>query len=217
MKDLIRIVIADDHPIVREGLIRTIEHEKSFTIVGQAGDGAEALRLIGELHPDIAVLDIAMPVMDGIEVARRVQEMALLSDLVLLTMYRDPEYFEAAMDLGVRGYLLKESVTTDFLSCLRAVASGEHYISPVIGHLLVERKRRPASKPDSRSFRELLSPAELSVLRLVSENKTNREIAESLFVSVRTVENHRARISQKLGIKGHNKLLEFALKHKGKF
>ncbi len=217
MEDPIRILIADDHPIVREGLVRTIEHEKTYTIIAQAGDGAEALRLISELHPDIAVLDVSMPVMDGLEVARRVQQQGLLTDIVLLTMYKDPEYFEAAMDLGVRGYLVKESVASDFLSCLKAVTSGEHYISPIIAHLLVERKKRSVSATNILPLRERLTPAELSVLRLVAENRSNKEIADTLFVSVRTVENHRARMCQKLGIKGHNKLLQFALENRGTF
>jgi DNA-binding NarL/FixJ family response regulator len=191
LKTPTRVLIADDHPIVRE-------------------------RLITELHPDIAVLDISMPVMDGLEVARRVRQQALLTDLVLLTMYRDPEYFNAAMDLGVRGYLVKESVSADFLSCLKAVTAGEHYISPIIAHLLVERKKGAATS-GSLPLREQLTLAEISVLRLVAENKANKEIAETLFVSVRTVENHRARICQKLGIKGHNKLLQFALENRGRF
>ena len=217
MNEPTRIVIADDHPIVREGLVRTLEREKTFTIVGQAGDGAEALRLIVELHPDVAVLDVSMPVMDGLEVARRVQQQALLTELVFLTMYKDPEYFNAALDLGVRGYLVKESVVTDFLSCLKAVVAGEYYISPVISHLLIERRRDPANASETLSLRERLTPAELSVLRLVSENKTNKEIANALFVSIRTVENHRARMCLKLGIKGHNRLLQYALENRGKF
>ncbi len=197
--------------------MRTLEREKTFTIIAQAGDGAEAMRLITEMHPDIAVLDISMPVMDGLEVARRVQQEALLTELVLLTMYKDPEYFSAAMDLGVRGYIVKESVTNDLLSCLKAVTAGQYYISPIIAHLLVERKKGTASSSNDLPLYERLTPPELSVLRLVSENKTNKTIADTLFVSVRTVENHRARICQKLGIKGHNRLLQFALENRGKF
>ncbi len=216
MNSPLRVLIADDHPIVREGLMRIIALEKAFTIIAQAGDGAEALRVITELHPDIAVLDISMPVMDGLEVARRVQQQGLLTELVLLTMYKDPEYLEAAMDLGVCGYLVKESVSADFLSCLKTVAAGQHYISPIIAHLLVEWKKKSSSSAKALPLRERVTPAELSILRLLSENRSNKEIAETLFIGVRTVENHRARICRKLGIQGHNKLLQFALENRGK-
>jgi len=217
MEGPIRIVIADDHPIVREGLVRIIEREKSCSIVGQAGDGAEALRLIEELHPDIALLDVTMPMMDGLEVARSVQQRALLTELVFLTMHKDPEYLNAALDLGVRGYLVKESVSSDLIACLKAVTSGEHYVSPVISHLLIERRGHSTPGSDARPLRERLTPAEVSVLRLVAENKTNKEIAKALFVSIRTVENHRARMCLKVGVKGHNQLLLFAREHRTQF
>lgn len=217
MKEPSSVIIADDHPIVREGLVRTIEREKSFTIVGQAGDGAEAMRLITDLHPDIALLDISMPILDGLAVARRVHQQALLTELVLLTMHKDPEYLNAALDLGVRGYLVKESVTADLITCLNAVLSGQHYVSPVISHLLIERRRKTAPSQDQLPPNECLTPAEISVLRLVVENKTNKEIADTLSVSVRTVENHRARMCGKLGIKGHNELLLFAIEHRGRY
>jgi DNA-binding NarL/FixJ family response regulator len=209
-----RIVIADDHPIFREGLVRTIERDKAFSVVGQAGDGSEALKLIKELHPDLAVLDVSMPVMDGVEVARKVHEEAIPTELVFLTMYKDPQYFNAALDLGVRGYIIKDSVAADLLSCLRAVMDGKYYISPVISHLLLERTRRAELLMNAVPSLGTLTPAERSILRLVAGNYTSKEIAEKLFVSIRTVENHRTHICQKLGIKGHNKLLEFALENK---
>jgi DNA-binding NarL/FixJ family response regulator len=215
MEGATRVLIADDHPIFRDGLVRTIERDKSFAVVGQAGDGAEALRLIQELHPDVAVLDISMPGMDGLEVAKHAHGEALLTDIVILTMYKDAKYFNTAFDLGVRGYIVKDSVATELLACLRTVSSGQYYISPVIGHLLLERSGRTVAK--SLPLGERLTPGELAVLRLVSENKTSREIAEKLYVSLRTVENRRAQICQKLGIKGHNGLLQFALENKGTF
>ena len=216
MEDKVRILIADDHPIFREGLVRTIERNGNFIVAAQTGDGAEALRLIKELHPDLAVLDVAMPKMDGLEVARRVHQEALPTELVVLTMYNDSKYFNAAFDLGVRGYILKDGVSTELLSCLEAVTSGLYYVSPTVAHLLIEWNRVAGSHPDSASIRDSITPAELTILRLVAENKTNKEIAEKLFVSIRTVENHRTHICQKLGIKGHNALLQFALENKSK-
>jgi DNA-binding NarL/FixJ family response regulator len=207
-------VIADDHPIFREGMVRTIERDRSFLIVGQAGDGEEALGLVSELHPDIAVLDVSMPVMDGLEVARLIHQKALLTEVVVLTMYKDARYFDAALDLGVRGYILKDSVGTELLSCLKAVAGGVYYISPALSHFLIERNRKSEALSASTPMRDRLTPAELNIMRLLADNLTSKEIAAKLFVSIRTVENHRMHICQKLGIKGHNKLLQFALENK---
>jgi len=213
MEEPTRIIIADDHPLFREGLVRAIDRDKTFAIVEQVGDGAEALKAIRGLHPDIAVLDVSMPAMDGLEVARRVHQEALPTQVVILTMYKDSRYFNAALDLGVRGYILKDGAAVELMLCLKAVASGHYYISPAITHLLVERNSATASHSESTSLHRL-TPAELTVLRLVSENKTSKEIAETLFASIRTVENHRTHICQKLGIKGHNALLQFALENK---
>jgi DNA-binding NarL/FixJ family response regulator len=213
MEETTRILVADDHPIFREGLVRAIEREKMFAVVGQAGDGMEALNLIRELHPDLAVLDISMPTMDGMEVARRVHQEALPTELIILTMYKDARYFNAALDLGVRGYVVKDSVSAELLACLRAVAEGHYYISPAISDLLVAWERQAAALPAAAPPFERLTPAERTVLRLVAENKTSREIARDLSVSVRTVENHRTHICHKLGIKGHNALLQFAMEY----
>lgn len=217
MGEPIRVVIADDHPIVREGLARTIGRDREYAIVGEAGDGAEALRQIDELRPDIALLDVTMPKLDGIEVARRVQQRGLLTELVFLTMHKDPEYLNAALDLGVRGYLVKESVSSDLLACLKAVTAGQRYVSPVLAHLLLVRAGRDDAASGDLPLRERLTPAEISVLRLVAENRTNKEIAQTLCVSTRTVENHRARMCRKLGVQGHNQLLLFAREHRKEF
>jgi DNA-binding NarL/FixJ family response regulator len=217
MDEAIRVIIADDHPIFREGLVRSIERDRSFVVVGQVGDGAEAVRVIKELHPDLAVLDVAMPVMDGLEVAGQLHREADPTELVILTMYKDAKYFNTALDLGVRGYMLKDSAAVELLSCLKVVSSGQYYISPGVSHLLLERDSRRSSHQSSLSIRERLTPAELAVLRLVAENKTSKEIAEKLFVSFRTVENHRMHLCQKLGIKGPHALLQFALENKSVF
>jgi DNA-binding NarL/FixJ family response regulator len=130
-------------------------------------------------------------------------------------MYKDQQYFNAALNLGVRGYIIKDSVAAELISCLKAVTEGQYYISPVISHLLIERNKKAESLMSSVPSLDKLTPAERSILKLLAGNHTSREIAEKLFVSVRTVENHRTHICQKLGIKGHNKLLQFALENKG--
>lgn len=214
MNQELRIVIADDHPIFREGLVRTIEQHTAYVVVGQAADGATALDMVRTLHPDIAILDITMPNMSGIEVARAAHREALPTSLVLITMHKEPEYFDAAMDLGVRGYLLKDSVIGELTRCLNAVAAGEYFISPSISHLLVERQKRKESLWNTLPLLNRLTPAERTVLRLLSGNLTSKEIAESLFVSIRTVESHRQHICQKLEIRGPHGLLQFAMEHK---
>ncbi len=214
MEERIRLLIADDHPIFREGLVRTIERNDKFVVAGQTGDGAEALKLIRELHPDLAILDISMPGMDGLEVARHVHEEALPTELVILTMFRDSKYFHSALDLGVRGYILKDSASTELMSCLDAITSSHYYVSPPVSHLLLERNGKAKPHTDLVSVRERLTPAERKVLKFIAESMTSKEIADTLFVSVRTVENHRTHICQKLDIKGHNRLLQFALENK---
>jgi DNA-binding NarL/FixJ family response regulator len=207
-----RILLVDDHPIFRAGLVRIIEEDGSFSIIGQAGDGEAALELVSSLHPDLVLLDISLPLMDGLEVARRISALALPTGVVVLTMYKDARYLTAALDLGVRGYMLKDDIASELISCLKAVARGGHYISPAISHLLIERNRkggggRPSGIND-------LTPAERGILRLLADNRTSKDIAATLFVSERTVENHRMNICHKLGIRGHNKLLQFAIENK---
>jgi len=209
-----RILIADDHPIFREGLVKTIERVSMFSVIGQAGDGAEALKLIKEHRPDIAVLDVSMPIMDGLEVARRLHTDALPTEVVFLTMYKDAKYFNTALDLGVRGYLIKDSIAAELLSCLRTVSAGQYYISPAISNLLVERTRKADALAKKVPSLDKITPAERAILKLLGENHTSKEIAEKLFVSERTVENHRTHICHKLGIHGHHKLLQFALENK---
>lgn len=209
-----RILIADDHPIFREGLVKTIERHDSFSVIGQASNGDDALTMIREQHPDMAVLDVEMPIMSGIDVARAAHQEALQTDLIFLTMYKDIAYFNAAFDYGVRGYLLKDSVVGELIQCLVSVSEGEHYISPAIAHFLIERKKKVIGLTQSIPALARLTPAERTILKHLAENLTSKEIALKLFISDRTVENHRLHICQKLEIIGHNKLLQFALEHK---
>jgi DNA-binding NarL/FixJ family response regulator len=209
-----KVLIADDHPIFRQGLLKIIGADPAFEIVAEIGDGFEALAAIKKMRPDVAVLDISMPQMNGLEIARRVQQENLPVHLVILTMYKEEEYFDEAMEAGVKGYLLKENAVADLRNCLQAVAAGKYYVSPVISGYLINRNARQKALAGEKPSLRLLTDTERRILKLLVQNKTSREIAAQLHVSYRTVQNHRANICQKLGLKGYNKLLGFALQNK---
>jgi DNA-binding NarL/FixJ family response regulator len=211
------IVIADDHPVFRRGLREIIEAEPGFRIVGEANDGKAALDLLLKLKPSLAILDISMPEHDGLAVVRQARAANLQLDFVFLTMYRDESIFKSALDLGVKGYVLKDSAPTDIVSAIKAVTRGEHYTSPLLTSYLVKATRTiQASSDGSRGLAEL-SPAERRVLELIAEYKTSKEIADELSVSPRTIESHRTHICQKLGLQGSHALMKFALQQKSSF
>jgi DNA-binding NarL/FixJ family response regulator len=214
MNHKLRILIADDHPITRRGLRQVVESEPDFEVVSEAGDGQSALEYMRRLRPQIAILDISMPKLDGLGVARATLEEALPVDLIFLTVYREEKLFSRAFELGVKGYVLKDSAATDIVSCLRAVAAGQHYTSPELTTYLVKSRRSAVSAEESRPGLEVLTPTERRVLRLLADYKTSKEIGEELFVSHRTVDTHRANICQKLAIHGSHALMKFALENK---
>lgn len=214
MSEKTTVLIADDHPIVRQGFVKVIEKDQSFKVVAESGDGERALQLLHELKPDIAVLDISMPDMSGLEIIKQVGTDNLPTKFVILTMYKDPEYFDTAIDMGVKGYILKESATAELLNCLRMVARNQYYISPLLSGYLLERDAKIKSLNNKMPALSKLTRAEKRILKLIAENKTSREIADDLCVSPRTVQNHRTNICNKLGLKGHNKLLLFAVQNK---
>jgi len=214
MKSEISIVIADDHPVFRQGLRQIIEMEPGLKVVGEARDGAAALQMIQELKPDIVVLDINMPNLKGFDVAREIQQQGLKVGIIFLTMYDDERMFNQALNVGALGYLLKDSAISDIAGSVRAVAAGQHFISPAISRYLINRSNRSTVLSEKTPRLNDLTPTELRVLKLIAENKTSKEIAAQLFISYRTVENHRTNICQKLDIHGSNALIKFALEHK---
>jgi DNA-binding NarL/FixJ family response regulator len=214
MKTEIRIVIADDHPIFRRGLRSVIESDPRLKIIAEAGDGEVALEQIQTLQPEIALLDMEMPNKGGFEVMRAIQQKKLPVAVIFLTMHKDERFFNAALDLGVKGYVLKDSAVNDAIASIKAVASGENFISPQLSTYLVSRRGRVASLAEQKPGLNNLTAAERHVLRLIAANKTSKEIADELCISIRTVEKHRANISQKLELHGSHVLLSFALEHK---
>jgi len=210
----IRIVIADDHPVFRFGLRQIIEAEPGFDIVGEADHGEAALDLVQKVRPSIAILDVAMPKLDGLALARQLQKEGLPVKIILVTMYREEKLFKKALEAGVQGYVLKDSAASDIISCIKAVAAGQNYTSPELTTYLVSRVRQVDSTRVPRSGIEGLTVTELRVLTLLAEYKTSKEIAQELFVSPRTIETHRNNICQKLNIHGSHALMKFALAHK---
>jgi DNA-binding NarL/FixJ family response regulator len=209
----IGIVIADDHPVFRHGLRQVIDAEKDLTVLGEAGDGETALKMIQSLRPTIAILDIAMPGLDGLALARRIQDDNTAVKIILVTMYREERLFKEAVIAGIKGYVLKDSAATDIISCIKAVAEGQNYTSPEFTTYLVSRMRQ-AETSTAPSGLEDLTVTERRVLSLIAEYKTSKEIAQELFVSPRTVETHRNNICQKLGVHGSHALMKFALGQK---
>ncbi len=208
------IIIADDHPVLRKGLRAMIEAVPGMKVLGEAADGESALRLIRELRPSVAILDIEMPVRTGLDVARILQAEEDPVAIVFLTMYKEEDMFDEAMDLGVRGYVLKESAPIDIIDSIRCVAGGHHYISPQISGFLVSRQERSKSFRNEIPGLDALTATELRILKLIADNKTSKEIADDLNVSYKTVENHRTNIASKLNFHGAHALLKFALQNK---
>jgi len=210
MTDKLKLIIADDHHIFRKGILSIVSEDADIEITGEAANGDDALRLIEENKPDIAILDIDMPGLSGLDVARKVKSQKLSTKIVILTIHKDKEYFDEALELDIKAYVLKESIANDLIDCIKRVAAGEYYISSAISGYLVEKNKLSGKQTDI----EKLTNAEKEILKLIAQNKTSAQIAGELFRSVRTVENHRNNICSKLGLKGPHALLLFAIQHK---
>ncbi len=214
MEQQISVILADDHPVVRQGLRMMIETDKSLIVVGEAGNGREALELIEKLQPQVAVIDVDMPEMDGFQVVRELNQRRVKVEIIFLTMHSKEEIFYAALDLGANGYVLKDSAISDITASIKAVAAGASYISPALSNLLMKRRRRADELDSSHIGLSQLSPSEQRVLKMIAEGNTSNQIAELLFISRRTVETHRANISRKLELQGSLALVKFAIEHK---
>ncbi len=210
----INIIIADDHPIFRDGLKHIIKDEPHIKIIGEAGDGEKALELILAQSPDIAVLDMAMPEKTGLQVLREMKDKKCNTKVIFLTMYKEEDLFDEAMDLGIDGYVLKESATNDIVDCIEQVAKNNYYISPLISNLLVKRQNKIEDFRKQQPSLENLTPTERRILKLIGENKTSKEISKELFISYRTIENHRTNMSNKLNLHGSHSLVKFAIENK---
>ena len=213
MDDEIRIVIADDHPLMRKGLRLSVEEDRSLKVVGEASDGEAALSLIKKLHPHVVLLDIEMPKLDGLGVAREMVKCGLKTEIIFLTFHSNQDLFRSAMDLGCKGYILKDSAVQEVVAGIHAVASGRPYISSAITTDSLQSGNRAQS---SHALTSNLTPSEVRIMRLIAQGKTSKEIGAELSIHYRTVENHRTSMCRKLELEGEgaNALLRFALQNK---
>jgi len=209
----IRILIADDHPVFRQGLLQIIESDPQLKVVAEAADGEQALARLQDTPLDVAMLDLTMPLKDGFAVARAARELRIAVPLVFLTMHKDEHYLHAALDLGVKGYVLKDSAISEIVNCLKAVVAGQDYISPALSSYLIRRSTRSAALAAEKPALAGLTPTERRVLKLIADGQTSREIGTALGIGVRTVEHHRNNIATKLGLSGSHALVKFAIKH----
>ena len=204
----IRILLADDHAVVRQGFKMILSSQPDMEIVGEAGNGREAVELAENLKPDVVVMDVAMPELNGIEATRRLAASVPHARVVALSMHKDNVYVREILRAGARGYLLKDSVAADLVAAVRAVATGEGYISPAVSNAVLDDYRKHVTNPI-----DLLSSREREVLQMLAEGKTNKEIAGVLNLSVYTVDAHRGRIMEKLNVHSINELVRFAVRN----
>lgn len=210
----ITIIIADDHPIVRKGLREIIEEDKRLRVVAEAANGREAIEAV-EMHaPQVTILDVDMPEMNGIAAAREIIRRKLATEVVFLTMHRDEDLFNEAIDLGAKGFVLKDSALGDIVECVKTVARSEHFASHALTKFLINRTRRAIGLAEARPTISDLTPTERRILSMIADSRTSKEIGESLFISPRTVEKHRQNICRKLELQGSHALLKFAVVHK---
>ncbi|MBS3736141.1 MAG: response regulator transcription factor [Candidatus Bipolaricaulota bacterium] len=210
-KEKLTLVLADDHTLVRQGIETLLSGNDTLEIVGQAGDGYEALDLVDEHEPDIAIIDISMPRLNGLEAARKIEEKGLGTDVIFLSMYDDEGYIRRAIKTGASGYLLKEDAIDELEEAIESVRNGYHYMSPPILTSLVEMTERglKAIEPD---VLDQLTAREREILQLIAEDNSNKEIAEILSRSVETVRTHRANLMEKLDVHSAKEIREFALR-----
>lgn len=207
-----RILIGDDHTLVRQGLRKILEAEPGLEVVAEAGDGREAVAQAVALKPDVAVLDVGMPQLNGIDAAQQIARRQPSTRVLMLSMHGDDAYVTRALQAGVSGYVLKDSADHELLRAVAAVASGQSFFSPAVARFMLDDYVRRLSGRSSGDRYESLSDREREIFQLVAEGRTNREVSELLAISLATVETHRARILQKLGIHNTAELVLFAVR-----
>ena len=210
MSKKIEILIADDHPIFREGLLRILEINEEFDVKGIAIDGVQALEMVSAEAPDVLVLDVSMPNLNGLEVAKACQDRAIDSKIILLTMHDDKETFHRALDFGVQGYVLKDDAAEDIVRCIEDVLQGKVFVSSSLTHHLIQQRVSTMNLQSRKKGINQLTPSERKILKLIASDHTSKEIAAKLGISSKTVDNHRSNICTKLELFGSHSLIRFA-------
>jgi DNA-binding NarL/FixJ family response regulator len=210
----IRILIADDHGIVRKGLRLQLEQREEFEVVGEAADGREAVRMAEELGPDVVIMDIAMPNLNGIDAAAQMVKRNAQLKVIILSMHSDESYLTRALTAGVKGYLLKETADLDLYCAVQAVAQGKVFFSPAIANTLLEDYMRQLQQRGLKDSYDLLTDREKEILQLLAEGKSNKEVATTLDLSTYTVETHRTHIMQKLNLHSSAEIVLYAVRKK---
>lgn len=203
-----RILLADDHAVVRQGFRMILSAQEDLEVVGEVANGKEAVESAAQLRPDVAVVDVSMPELNGIEATRRIAGVSPSTRVLALSMHKDAVYVREILRAGARGYLLKDSGEADLLSAVRAVARGEGFLSPAVSDAVLSDYRKHVTNP-----MDLLTSREREVLQLIAEGKTNKEIANLLNLSVYTVEAHRGRVMEKLNLHSTGELVRFAIRN----
>lgn len=211
---MIRVVIAEDHLMVRAGIQALLEKAGDIHVLGVASNGQEAIEVVQELGPDILIMDIMMPRLNGIQAAENIQERKLPVKIMLLSMYSDPGLVHQALQSGAKGYVLKSSASDELLRAVRAVANGETFLSNPVSEILIESVINPNINIDEDDPLSMLSPREKEIMQLVAEEHTSSEIADMLYISEKTVEKHRAKLMEKLNVRNLAGLVRLAVKYR---
>lgn len=209
-----RILLVDDHVVVRKGLRFILEREPDIEVIGEAGDGKQAVDLFDELSPDLVVMDIAMPRLSGIEATGHITKRQPAIGVIILSMYSDEEYIVRALAAGAKGYLLKDSAEEDLVAAVRSVSNGKPFFSPAIANMLLDDYRRQLHQRGLTDSYDLLSDREKEILYLIAEGKTNKEVAAILGISPYTVETHRNHLMQKLNLHNTAEIVLYAVRKK---
>jgi two-component system, NarL family, response regulator NreC len=208
----VRIVLADDHTIMRHGLRLVLERQPDFMVVGEANNGREAIDIVVRENPDVAVMDIAMPLLNGIEAAKRIAEERVKTAVVILSMHSDESYILKALRAGARGYLLKDSAEIDLIQAIRAVSAGKAFFSPAVSSVLADDYLRQIQQQGVEDPYELLTARERELLQLIVELKSTKDIAGLLGISPRTIDTHRGNLMQKLNVHSIPELILYAMR-----
>lgn len=213
-KNTLRIVVADDHELVRRGIRALLEAQKGWKVAGEARGGREAIEMVKKVKPDIAIVDITMPDMDGLEVTRRIRDFARQTQILILTMHESDQMVRRVLEMGARGYVLKSDMAAHLVQAVKDLASGKVSLTPKVSAIVLEGflKGGESKQPENSHVRP--TPREIEIIRLLAEGKSNKEIAAELGITLRTVETHRAHIMMKMGLHSLPELIHYAIRDK---